>query len=50
VAAFWLGRLPKFLFLAWLGKQLPLTALQLTVLAVATVVVGYGVAWMRRKG
>src|SRR5678815_2533389 len=49
VLAFWLGRLPKFFFLAWLGQKLPLSALQLTVIAVATVVVGYGVAWIRNR-
>jgi uncharacterized membrane protein YdjX (TVP38/TMEM64 family) len=52
VLAFWLGRLPKFLFLAWLGKQLPLTAMQLTVIAIGAVVIGYGVGWWkgRRNG
>lgn len=51
VLAFWLGRLPKFFFLAWLGQKLPLTAMQLTVIAIVTVAVGYGVAWKRgRRG
>ena len=51
VLAFWLGRLPKFLFLAWLGKQLPLTAMQLTVIAIGAVVIGYGVGWWKgRRG
>jgi len=49
VLAFWLGRLPKFFLLAWLGQKLPLTALQLTVIAVAFVVAGYGIAWIKAR-
>lgn len=50
LAAFVLGRFPKFLLLAWLGTQVPITTEALIVIALAVILVVYGVAFVRRKG
>ena len=49
VLAFLLGRFPKFLFLAWLGRELPISTRALILIAVATVFIGYGTAIIRAR-
>jgi len=49
VTAFLLGRFPKFLFLAWLGRQIPISTTGLIIIAVATVIIGYGTAIIRAR-
>ena len=49
VTAFLLGRFPKFLFLAWLGRELPISTKALVIIAVCTVFIGYGTAIIRAR-